>query len=233
MFIFSTTLPMFGFSKTFHSNWLSFAVIAASALAAASDEALMQAYASGDTRAFSVLYTRHKGPFWRYLTRLIGSSAEGEELYQDAWQRVIGARDSFAAEGLPKASTLNGGGNFRAWLYRIGHNLALDRLRHRHIAPESSLDDSVLQFPAASEAEPEARHISQQSHEKLMQSLAALPPEQREVILLRAEGEMTLEEIGALTGLGRETIKSRLRYALAKLKHFQLEADGLAAGVMR
>ena len=196
--------------------YLSAAAVLAPLLTAASDESLMQAYSAGDARAFEVLYTRHRGPFWRYLTRLIGSSAEGEELFQDAWQRVIVARESYVSAG---ANAESSGSPFRAWLFRIGHNLAMDRLRHKNIAPESSMDDNVLQFPAHSEAEPEQISMSAQSHERLMQSLAELPAEQREVVLLRAEGELSLEEIGALTGHGRETVKSRLRYALAKLKH--------------
>ncbi len=197
--------------------YLSAAAVLAPLLSAASDESLMQAYSAGDGKAFEILYTRHRAPFWRYLTRLIGSSAEGEELFQDAWQRVIVARDSYRSETSASVSGA-GGAPFRAWLFRIGHNLAMDRLRHKNIAPESSMDDNVLQFPANSEAEPDQQSISAQAHALLMQSLAALPPEQREVVLLRAEGELSLEEIGALTGEGRETVKSRLRYALAKLK---------------
>lgn len=195
--------------------YLSAAAVLAPLLTAASDESLMQAYSAGDARAFEVLYTRHRGPFWRYLTRLIGSSAEGEELFQDAWQRVIVARESYVSAGSNSDAS---GSPFRAWLFRIGHNLAMDRLRHKNIVPESSMDDNVLQFPAHSEAEPEQMSMSAESHERLMQSLAELPAEQREVVLLRAEGELSLEEIGVLTGHGRETVKSRLRYALAKLK---------------
>jgi RNA polymerase sigma factor (sigma-70 family) len=199
--------------------YLSAAAVLAPVLSVASDESLMQAYSAGDARAFEILYTRHRAPFWRYLTRLIGSSAEGEELFQDAWQRVIVARDSYRTETAPSgAASGASGAPFRAWLFRIGHNLAMDRLRHKNIAPESSMDDNVLQFPASSEAEPEKQSISAESHALLMQSLAALPTEQRDVVLLRAEGDLSLEEIGALTGEGRETVKSRLRYALAKLK---------------
>ena len=194
------------FSATLKLYMLAAAAVAP-LLSSSTDEALMAAYSGGDARAFEVLYTRHRGPFWRYLSRLIGTSAEGEELFQDAWQRVITARESY-----------NPDSPFRAWLFRIGHNLAMDRLRHRKIAPESSIDDHVLQFPGASESEPDQQSISLESHQRLMQSLAELPEEQRNVVLLRAEGDLSLEEIGKLTGEGRETVKSRLRYALAKLK---------------
>jgi RNA polymerase sigma factor (sigma-70 family) len=191
--------------------YLSACAVLSGALETVSDEMLMQAYAVGDIKAFESLYKRHRGPFWRYLSRLIGSSAEGEELFQDAWQRVMSARESFAA---PNA-------NFKAWLYRIGHNLALDRIRHRSIAPESALDDSVMHIAGAEDIQPEQQALSIEAHSNLLRALDSLPAEQREVVLLRAEGEMTLEEIGQMLGLGRETIKSRLRYALAKLKQHQ------------
>jgi RNA polymerase sigma factor (sigma-70 family) len=204
-------------ATTFHL-YLSAAAVLAPMLSVASDEALMQAYSAGDARAFEVLYTRHRGPFWRYLSRLIGSSAEGEELFQDAWQRVIVARESYSNQTAAAAGSVLGGPSFRAWLFRIGHNLAMDRLRHKNIAPESSMDDSVLQFPSATDAEPDALTITAELHAQLLKSIAELPAEQRNVVLLRAEGDLSLEEIGALTGEGRETVKSRLRYALAKLK---------------
>jgi RNA polymerase sigma factor (sigma-70 family) len=175
--------------------------------ASATDESLMQAFVSGDSAAFEVLYTRHRAPFWRYLTRLVGNSARGEELFQDAWQRVLTARESYSPDA-----------PFRAWLYRIGHNLAIDGMRREKLAPESALDDTVLQFPGPSETEPEQRVLSQDQHQALMQALEALPPEQRDVVLLKAEGDLTLEQIGELTGHGRETVKSRLRYALSKMK---------------
>jgi RNA polymerase sigma factor (sigma-70 family) len=193
-------------ATTFHL-YLSFSAALAPQLAAASDEALMQAYVAGDVSAFEVLYNRHRAPFWRYLSRLVGNPARGEELFQDAWQRVLVAKDNY-----------NSDAPFRAWLYRIGHNLAIDGMRREKLAPESSIDDGVLQFPGARESEPDLKTLSAEQHQRLMQALDELPAEQREVVLLKAEGDLTLEEIGELTGHGRETIKSRLRYALNKMK---------------
>ena len=184
----------------------SLALEARMELAVESDEELMLRYTQGDVRAFELLYSRHRAPFWRFLTRLIGSSAEGEELFQEAWQRVISARSQYQ----PNAP-------FRAWLYRVGHNLAIDQLRRKKLAPEQALDDMVLQF-ASADPSPDARAISAEQHTRLLQSLSDLPAEQRAVVLLKAEGDLSLEQMGELTGDGRETVKSRLRYALNKLK---------------
>jgi RNA polymerase sigma factor (sigma-70 family) len=175
------------------------------------DEQLLARYINGDTLAFNALYQRHRAPLWRYLTRLLGSSAIGEELYQEVWQKVIQQRTQFS------------GAPFKPWLYRVAHNLALDQMRRNAKAPMQSLDDMVLSFPNVldshrSDDSPEALQLDDEAHQRLLSALAELPPEQRDVVLMKAEGELTLEQIGELTGQGRETVKSRLRYALAKLK---------------
>ena len=175
------------------------------------DEHLLARYVGGDMLAFNALYQRHRAPLWRYLTRLLGSSAIGEELYQEVWQKVIQQRTQFS------------GAPFKPWLYRVAHNLALDHLRRNQRAPMQSLDDMVLSFPNVldshrSDDSPEAMQLDEEAHQRLLSALAELPPEQRDVVLMKAEGDLTLEQIGELTGQGRETVKSRLRYALAKLK---------------
>jgi len=175
------------------------------------DERLLARYIAGDTLAFNALYQRHRAPLWRYLTRLMGSTAIGEELYQEVWQKVIQQRTQFS------------GAPFKPWLYKVAHNLALDQMRRNQRAPMQSLDDMVANFPFLldshrSDDSPEACQLDEEQHQRLLQALAELPPEQRDVVLMKAEGDLTLEQMGELTGQGRETVKSRLRYALAKLK---------------
>jgi RNA polymerase sigma factor (sigma-70 family) len=176
-----------------------------------SDEALMARYVAGEQAAFATLYARHREPLWRYLTRLLQHEAEGEELYQEVWHKVIQQRNQFV--DVP----------FKPWLYRVARNLAIDVIRRRQLAPMQSMDEMVLQFPNAaeqlrSEDSPELAKLDEEQHARLLAALAELPAEQRDVVLLKAEGDLTLEEMGELTGHGRETVKSRLRYALAKLR---------------
>lgn len=170
-----------------------------------SDENLMLRYAAGETRAFDTLYARYRVRLLRYLVRLTGRTAVAEELYQETWGRVIDSRERYA----PSA-------RFAAWLFRIAHHLAIDHLRRTH--PTVDADEVLVAFPGAAEDDPAWALDNAEQMQRLASLVEALPPEQKSVLLLRAEGELTLEEIAANTGTGRETIKSRLRYALAKLR---------------
>lgn len=183
-------------------------------VADARDEDLMLAYAAGDARAFDALYARHKGGVYRYLLRHCGHAGITDELFQDIWMNVVRARLSYA----PAAK-------FTTWLYRIAHNRLIDHWRassnveYVTAAPDDSDGDDPLDaVPGARNDEPEIRASARQIGERLHAALLALPPAQREVFLLHQEGGLELSEIAALTDAGVETVKSRLRYALAKLR---------------
>lgn len=172
-----------------------------------SDEALMLAYAAGAVRAFEQLYARHRGPLYRFLQRQLRNPALAEEMFQDVWQRVIAAREGWRPEAA-----------FATWLYRIARNRLNDHwraLKHRPPAPADA-DERAARVPDPHTPE---RTLSEfEQRRRLQQALDELPDEQREVLLLRLEQELTLEEIGEITGVGRETVKSRLRYAMDKLR---------------
>lgn len=170
-----------------------------------SDEELMQRYASGEAAAFDQLYTRHRLPLMRYLQRLLGNPALAEELFQDTWGKVIDARTRYVASA-----------RFGAWLFRIAHHLAIDHLRR--LRPTVDADEVLLAFPGPAEDDPLHGLDRSERMERLLQLVEQLPAEQRAVLLMRAEGELSLEEIAAAMQTGRETIKSRLRYALARLR---------------
>jgi RNA polymerase sigma-70 factor, ECF subfamily len=189
-----------------------------SALAAAApdepgDEDLMQAYAAGDAAAFDALYARHKGGVYRFIVRQCGNAGTADELFQDVWMSVIRVRTSYT----PTAK-------FSTWLYRIAHNRLIDHWRATgHVelvtaGAEDDDDDPLDAIPAARHDEPDVRAGSREIGTRLKQALAALPAAQREAFLLHQEGGLELSEIAALTGVGVETVKSRIRYALAKLR---------------
>ena len=172
-----------------------------------SDEALMLAWAAGDPSAFERLYARHRLRLYRYLLRQLRNTATVDDLYQDVWQRVIAAR----ADWTPDA-------RFATWLYRIAHNRLVDHWRalpYRPAAPADG-DDRVARIPDADT--PERTLSAFEERRQLQRALETLPHDQREVLTLRLEQELTLEEIGEITGVGRETVKSRLRYAMDKLR---------------
>lgn len=161
----------------------------------------MRAYAGGDMAAFELLYRRHKDPLYRYFLRHVDPSDAGE-LFQDVWKNIVQARAQYR-EDAP----------FAAWLFRIAHNRLMDHYRQRRATDEVPED-----LPAPAELQPQVQAERADTVRSLRQALAALPAEQREIIVLREERELSLEQIAEIQGVGRETVKSRLRYALAKLR---------------
>jgi len=187
--------------------------------AATTDEDLMLAYAAGDAAAFDALYARHKGGVYRYLLRQCRQGGVADELFQDVWMNLIRARASYA----PTAK-------FTTWLYRLAHNRLIDHYRaSAHLTLVSADDeahvDAIAALPGVRGDEPQVRAENRELGERLRAAVAALPPAQREAFLLQQEGGLSLAEIAELTGVGTETVKSRLRYALAKLRGDLVDLD--------
>ena len=172
-----------------------------------SDEALMLAYAAGEAAAFEQLYARHRTPLFRFLHRQVRVQATAEELFQDIWHNVIAARGRYRPEA-----------RFTTWLYQIAHHRLTDHwrsARHRPEADEAAIERAAQQADPDS---PERRLSAFEERRRLQRALEELPTEQREAVMLRLEQALSLETIGEITGVGRETVKSRLRYAMEKLR---------------
>jgi RNA polymerase sigma-70 factor (ECF subfamily) len=176
------------------------------------DEELMLRFQAGDAAAFDVLYARHKGGVYRYLLRQCSGTGIAEELAQDVWLNLIRARMSYA----PTAK-------FTTYVYRFAHNRLVDHYRQQGrvtwlSADEESTHDIVEALPAPAANEPDARADGQERATRMQRAIAALPPVQREAFLLQQESGLSVDEIAAMTGVSFETAKSRLRYALTKLR---------------
>mgnify|MGYP000845371956 FL=1 len=173
-----------------------------------SDERLMLAYRDGDATAFEALYARYRTRLYRHLAHQCGDNRLAEELYQDIWLKVVNARQDY--EPLAK---------FATWLFRIAHHRLIDHYRQhaRRAADLFEADPDELPAPATSDP----ARASEQSDiaRRIAAALAELPEPQREAFLIAGEAGTSLDEIAAATATGRETVKSRLRYALGKLRH--------------
>ncbi len=177
------------------------------------DEALMLAWRDGDVAAFEVLYQRWRGRLYRFIAHQARGAAD--ELFQDVWLRVVGARGQYEVTA-----------KFSTWLFRIAHNRLIDHYRSQGrniVALFDNLDDDpdadpAAAMPAPAEETPAALLERKQTAGRILAALETLPAPQREAFLLAEESGMSLAEIAQATGVGPETAKSRLRYALRRLR---------------
>ena len=169
------------------------------------DSALMLRYRDGDVAAFETLYRRHKDPLFRYLLRRCQQRAAAEDVFQEVWGKIIRSRDNYR----PTAKSTT-------FLYHVAHNCFIDHVRRnkRHgdtadVEPDSRPDEGDC---------PETLVEKSLARRRLEAALCALPDEQRDVFLLYEEAGLSLDEIATVTDCKRETAKSRLRYAVGKLR---------------
>lgn len=174
------------------------------------DEALMLRYRDGEAEAFAVLYERHKGPLYRYMLRHCGIAAVAEELFQEVWLSVVRARGQYVVQA-----------KFSTYLYRVAHNRLIDYYRRQagiSAVWEDGAGPAVEDVPLSGAEEPENQAHTRALVTHLMELIRMLPEVQREAFLLREEAGMSIEEIAEATGVERETAKSRLRYAMNRLR---------------
>src|SRR5882757_11450247 len=175
------------------------------------DGELMLRYARGDLRAFETLYQRHRGGLYRYLSRHTRNPESANDLFQEVWSKLIASRERYEERA-----------KFQTFLYRIAHNCFVDYCRRTAVRAEISgdaQDDWQGSLPAPEADRPDTRAEQAQTISRYRAALGELPAEQRDVFLLYEESGLTLEEIAAITAVGMETAKSRLRYAVTKLRH--------------
>lgn len=171
-----------------------------------SDEVLLHRYFGGEPTAFETLYARYRAPLYRFLLRSLRSAAEVEDLYHEVWSRIITTSQRFN-DSTP--------GAFRAYLYQIARHLLIDRGRRATLRLVDTDDPPEVASDAPS---PDERLHYDDCGERLLLAIDGLPAEQREAFLLKEESGLSLEQIAATVSAGRETIKSRLRYAMKKLR---------------
>lgn len=169
------------------------------------DTALMLRYRDGDVVAFEMLYQRHNNALYRYLVRLCHHRDTAEDIFQDVWGKIIKSRRNYR----PTAK-------FSTFLYRVAHNCFIDHIR-RNKRHSQIVDVEPDNQPDPGE-QPETLAERSLAKRRLDAALRELPEEQRDVFLLHEEAGLNLDQIASVTGANRETAKSRLRYAVRKLR---------------
>ncbi len=185
------------------------------------DEHLMQCYAQGEGAAFEALYRRHEGSLFRFVRRVLGHALaqQADEAFQDTWMKIIGAR----------ASLEPGAARWKTWAFAIAHNTCLDRLRKsgREVVLTDSVDAEGASHDPLDWLQAELGHTSPSSEDtahwraagaQLMHCLDELPHAQRVVFLMHHEEDCSLQELATALQIATEAAKSRLRYAMGKLR---------------
>lgn len=184
----------------------------------ATDEMLMVRYQRGERKAFAELVRRHNRPIYNFVLRQLRVPALAEDVTQDVFMRLVQNAAEFKHEA-----------RFLTWLYTIARNLCVDQLRklshRRHASLDQPAGDSAgdrLLAESVSDPNPmtsaEHRAVSSEVRSSIVAAVDALPEDQREVFLLREVGNLPFRDIAEITGAAENTVKSRMRYALERLK---------------
>jgi len=176
----------------------------------------MEAWRDGEVRAFDQLFDRYRDMLYGYLVRQLGNPAAADEVFQDVWAALIKNRQGYTVRA-----------KFRTYLFQIVHTKLIDYYRQfdRHSA--LSYEQHAEQLETASEEQdcPAAQVDQQGKLARLFSLLEQLPAVQRDIFLMHEESGLGLSEIAEVMNISRDTAKSRLRYAVEKLRrgmrHYQ------------
>jgi RNA polymerase sigma-70 factor (ECF subfamily) len=192
----------------------------AAAQEARSDETLMVSFREGEARAFEVLVVRHRRGLFNFLLRSVQNRSRAEEMLQEVFLRVVRSKDRYEQTA-----------KFTTWVYTIARNLCVDESRRAKFRRVVSLDaprrgadgegdgSAMLDSVAADQVPTdEAAAAAPQIRQRVARAIDQLPDDQREVFLMRQVSGLSFKEIGEIVGAPENTVKSRMRYALDKLR---------------
>jgi RNA polymerase sigma-70 factor (ECF subfamily) len=195
------------------------------------DEELMAAYKAGDARAYRVLVERHHAPVYRFCLRSLRSPEAAADAAQEVFLRVV-----------KNAPTWERKAKFTTWLYTMARNHCIDEARKARFRRTESLNEAVgkdgdgrderLDRVASEALGPDRLVDSARLRQVIDAAVAELPAEQREVFLLREHAGLQFKDIAVVAGVGENTVKSRMRYALSALQK-KLSEAGFTAAVAR
>lgn len=174
------------------------------------DRELLARYKQGDPAALGLLVDKYRRQLFGYILSMTGGQDEADEIFQEVWYRVIRKISLYRAK------------NFRGWIMRIAHNIIIDRARRRR--PTVSLDaeredgQSMGEMLPADGPAPSDGLGRTDLERHIARAVDTLPPEQKEVFLLRVRAELPFREIAATQRVSINTALARMQYALAKLR---------------
>lgn len=177
------------------------------------ERAWLDEYRRGDREALGKLVEHYRRPLYSFILKMTEGRVDADEVFQEVWIRAIRKLDVFRDE------------NLLGWLFRIAHNLIIDLARRRKLFVDpdtgtagTQARSSWMQRVPASGLGPATHVAGRDLGARIREALGRLPPEQREVFLLRTEGEVPFKEIARIQGVTLNTALARMHYAVLKLR---------------
>lgn len=169
----------------------------------------MEQYRDGNVEAFTALYHRNKAALYRYFLRHTQNNSAAEELSQDVWTNIIRTRRNYQANA-----------KFTTYLFQIAHNRLVDFYRrsgNQGLHNPANTDDDC-ELDAGRHHHPDTQAESAQIQQRLLTLVHTLPHEQRDAFILKEDAGLSVEQIAQVMNVNAETAKSRLRYAVKKIR---------------
>ena len=182
------------------------------------DQQLIAQYLNGNERAFEILLSRHKEKIYTSIYLFVKDQSLAEDIFQEVFIKII--------DTLRKGK-YNHEGKFVQWALRISYNMCVDYFRRSKRRPKVSPTETFDIFDVLQNPEPNAEQtiIRSQTHDKIRNLVDQLPPEQREVVILRHYADMSFKEIAKLTRVSINTALGRMRYALINIRKMVEEKE--------
>lgn len=175
------------------------------------DAGLLAAFAAGDAAAMDRLVARYRQPLFSWLLGMTAGRADAEDLFQEVWIRII--RNAGRFHDI----------SFRAWMWKIARNMVIDFRRRKRpsvsldAAPDDASPPLVERLAAPGPAPGRNAELSD-SVRRVMAEVARLPGIQREVFLMRTQGDLSFKEIARALDIPLNTALGRMHDAVGKLK---------------
>ena len=180
------------------------------------DKELILSYLDGNEKAFEELLSRHKQRIYTSIYLFVKDQAKAEDIFQDVFIKIV--------DTLRKGK-YNHEGKFLQWALRISYNMCVDNFRRSKRRPTVSPTETFDIFDILENQEDNAEEtiMKSQTHDRIRKLVDQLPPEQREVVILRHYADMSFKEISQLTRVSINTALGRMRYALINIRRMMEE----------
>jgi RNA polymerase sigma-70 factor (ECF subfamily) len=182
------------------------------------DQELINNYLSGNDRAFETLLNRHKNKIYTSIYLFVKDTVKAEDIFQEVFIKII--------DTLRKGK-YNHEGKFLQWAMRISYNMCVDNFRRSKRRTKVASTDTfdIFDVIECTDSNMEQDMIKNQTYTKVRQLVDQLPPEQREVVILRHYADMSFKEIAQLTRVSINTALGRMRYALINIRKMVEEKE--------